>query len=89
MSATSPTTKPPQALPEREILQAVREVRFGMVEIVVHDGRVMEIRQTKKVRISSEGATPILSDLKSGGLKNDPQHHHPARRSAVASYLIK
>jgi hypothetical protein len=67
MSATSPTLKPPQALPEREILQAVREVRFGTVEIVVHDGRVMEIRQTKKVRIASDGATPNLSDLKPGG----------------------
>jgi len=67
MSATSPTTKSTQALPEREILQAVREVRFGTVEIVVHDGRVMEIRQTKKVRIPSDGATPNLSDLKPGG----------------------
>jgi hypothetical protein len=67
MSATTPTTKSTQALPEREILQAVREVRFGMVEIVVHDGRVMEIRQTKKVRIPSDGATPNLSDLKPGG----------------------
>ena len=67
MSATSPTTKSTQALPEREILQAIREVRFGTVEIVVHDGRVMEIRQTKKVRIPSDGATPNLSDLKPGG----------------------
>ncbi|MFM8984047.1 MAG: DUF2292 domain-containing protein [Spartobacteria bacterium] len=67
MSATSLTTKSTQALPEREILQAVREVRFGTVEIVVHDRRVMEIRQTKKVRIPSEGATSNLSDLKSGG----------------------
>ena len=54
-------------MPEREILQAVREVRFGAVEIVVHDGRVIEIRQTKKVRIPSEGATSNLSDLKPGG----------------------
>lgn len=54
-------------MPEREILQAVREVRFGAVEIVAHDGRVMEIRQTKKVRIPSESATSNLSDLKPGG----------------------
>ncbi|MFM8984048.1 MAG: YezD family protein [Spartobacteria bacterium] len=67
MSATSPTTKSTQALPEQEILQAVREVRFGTVEIVVHDRRVMEIRQTKKVRIPSAGATSNLTDLKSGG----------------------
>lgn len=67
MPAISSTAKPTHALPEREILQAVREVRFGAVEIVVHDGRVMEIRQTKKVRIPSEGATSNLSDLKPGG----------------------
>lgn len=67
MNAPSPSTKSTQAVPEREILQAIREVRFGMVEIVVHDGRVMEIRQTKKVRIPSEGVVPNLSDLKPGG----------------------
>lgn len=67
MNAPSPYTKSTQAVPEREILQAIREVRFGMVEIVVHDGRVMEIRQTKKVRIPSEGVVPNFSDLKPGG----------------------
>ena len=67
MNPPSPSAKSTQAVPEREILQAVREVRFGTVEIVVHEGRVMEIRQTKKVRIPSEGATSNLSDLKPGG----------------------
>jgi hypothetical protein len=67
MNPPSPFSKPNQTMPEREILQAVREVRFGAVEIVAHDGRVMEIRQTKKVRIPSESATSNLSDLKPGG----------------------
>lgn len=67
MKPISSSAKPNQAVPEREILQAIREVRFGTVEIVVHEGRVMEIRQTKKVRIPSEGATANLSDLKPGG----------------------
>ena len=67
MNLPSPSSKQTQAVPEREILQAIREVRFGTVEIVVHEGRVMEIRQTKKVRIPSDGATANLSDLKSGG----------------------
>jgi hypothetical protein len=54
-------------LPEKEILSAIREVRFGAVEIVLHDSRVMEIRQTKRVRL--EGASPKISntDLKTGG----------------------
>ena len=67
MPAISSTAKPTHALPEWEILQAVREVRFGTVEIVVHNGRVMEIRQTKKVRLPPEGATSNLTDLKPGG----------------------
>ncbi len=53
--------------PEREILQAVREVRFGTIEVVVHEGRVMEIRQTKKVRLPSESPARSFSDPNTGG----------------------
>lgn len=53
--------------PEREILRAVREVRFGTIEVVVHEGRVMEIRQTKKVRLPSESPAPYFSDPNPGG----------------------
>lgn len=33
------------------ILDAVRSIRFGSVEIVVHDGRVVGIERREKVRI--------------------------------------
>jgi hypothetical protein len=52
---------------EREILRAIREVRFGTIEVVVHEGRVMEIRQTKKVRLPSESPTRHFSDPNPGG----------------------
>ena len=54
-------------IPEREILQAVKELRFGVVEVVVHEARVTEIRQTKRLRISSPETGVAFSDLKSGG----------------------
>jgi len=36
-----------------EILKAVSNLRFGLVEIVVHDGRVTEIRQTRRQRFEN------------------------------------
>ncbi len=36
-----------------EILKALGALKFGVVEIVVHDGRVTEIRQTRRQRFES------------------------------------
>ena len=36
---------------EEQILAAVRDLTFGVVEIVVHDRRVTEIRQTRRTRL--------------------------------------
>ena len=36
---------------EREILEAVRGIRFGSVEVVVHDAKVVQVVRTEKVRI--------------------------------------
>lgn len=36
---------------ERQILAAVKELSFGVVEIVIHDQRVTEIRQTRRTRL--------------------------------------
>jgi hypothetical protein len=33
-----------------EILKAIRDLKFGVVEVVVHDSRVTEIRQTRRQR---------------------------------------
>ena len=41
---------PPQV--EREILRALRDLAFGSVEIVVHDGRVVQIERKEKVRFN-------------------------------------
>jgi len=44
--------------PEREILDAVRSVRYGSVEVVIHDSRVVQVTRTEKVRLESPPATP-------------------------------
>jgi hypothetical protein len=49
-----------QSLPD-EVLSAlarlIREVRFGSIEIVVHDGRVTQIERREKVRFAQSGLT--------------------------------
>ena len=41
---------PPQV--EKEILRALQDLAFGSVEIVVHDGRVVQIERKEKVRFN-------------------------------------
>lgn len=43
----------------REILRAVESVRFGSIEITVHEGRVTQIETREKVRFT--GRAPGIS----------------------------
>ena len=36
---------------EREILEAVRGIRYGSVEVVIHDSQVVQVVRTEKVRM--------------------------------------
>lgn len=36
-----------------EILRAVHDVRYGSIEITVHDGKVVQIERREKTRFSS------------------------------------
>ena len=40
----------------REILSAIENLRYGSVEIVVHDGRVTQIEKREKVRFAQEAS---------------------------------
>lgn len=42
---------------EREILRAVREIRFGSVEITVHDARVVQIERREKLRVAERSGS--------------------------------
>ena len=35
---------------EQEILEAVRAIRYGSVEVVIHDSKVVQVIRTEKVR---------------------------------------
>jgi len=56
-------SKPPPLEPEPDWVALVREkvtsLRYGVVQIVVHDGRVIQIERTEKTRLQSgrEGQT--------------------------------
>ena len=67
MSASSQNNTTAPALPEQEILQAVRGIRFGIVEIIVHESRVTEIRQTRRVRFVGNDAGKISPRPTTGG----------------------
>lgn len=44
-----------QRFPAEEILAAVKELRFGVVEVHVHETNVTEIRQIRRTRFQRAG----------------------------------
>ena len=42
----------------RQILTALDKIRFGSVEIVVHDGRIVQIERRERVRLASDATLP-------------------------------
>ena len=45
----NPLPMPPLLL--RELRQALRTIRYGAVELVIHDGRVVQLERREKVRL--------------------------------------
>jgi hypothetical protein len=35
------------------ILRAIREIRYGSVEIIIHDSRIVQIERKEKIRMDS------------------------------------
>ena len=56
MTQSIPQTKP-EANPDwlRVVQQKVESLRYGVVQLVVHDGRVTQIERTEKTRINPPG----------------------------------
>ncbi|WP_119718455.1 YezD family protein [Cognatilysobacter tabacisoli] len=36
---------------ERAVLQALRELRYGQVDVIVHSGRIVQITRSQKLRV--------------------------------------
>ena len=69
MSVSSPTHAPVSARAdhaltevERHILHSLQQIRFGTLEIVVHDSRVVQIERSEKVRFDTRGK-PLSESL--------------------------
>ena len=39
---------------EREILEALRAIKYGSIEITLHDGRIVQIERREKVRLRND-----------------------------------
>jgi hypothetical protein len=44
----------PESAWERTVRQAVRSLRYGSVEVQVHDGRVVQVETREKVRFAED-----------------------------------
>jgi hypothetical protein len=54
-NAVPPTTKDaPETAWERAVRHAVRTLRYGSVEVQVHDGRVVQVETREKLRFADE-----------------------------------
>jgi len=57
MSDKPPVKTDAPALPEPEWIELVREkvagLRYGVVQLTIHDGRVIQIERTEKTRLNS------------------------------------
>jgi hypothetical protein len=51
---------PPEWL--RIVQQKVESLRYGVVQLVVHDGRVTQIERTEKTRLNATGARENSTD---------------------------
>lgn len=66
MSVPSDTQAAPSAQTlsdvERHILQTLQQIRFGTLEVVIHDSRVVQIERSEKVRFDTKGK-PLQESL--------------------------
>lgn len=49
---TRPTTESAPSFPAETIETAVKSVRFGVVQLIIQDGRVVQIDRTAKIRLA-------------------------------------
>jgi hypothetical protein len=49
------------------LLDALRGLRYGSIEIVVHDARVVHIERREKLRLDSPAGAPTRADRTAGG----------------------
>jgi hypothetical protein len=53
---SEPTSLPPGLL--HELILALSSIRYGAIELVIHDGRVVQLEKREKVRLQTEVTPP-------------------------------
>lgn len=48
----TPPARVPPRLPIETIQEAVESIRFGVVQLIIQDGRVVQIDKTEKIRLA-------------------------------------
>ncbi|TDK27444.1 DUF2292 domain-containing protein [Luteimonas aestuarii] len=51
--APPPAPSPPPSEAERAVLEALRGIAYGQVEVVVHSSRIVQITRSQKVRLDN------------------------------------
>ena len=57
MGNTEPSGRQDHHTIEQAIRLALRGLRFGSIEIIVHDSKVVQIERKEKMRFEGEGST--------------------------------
>lgn len=42
---------------EKHILNAIQQIKFGAVEILIHDSKIVQVEKSEKVRFESKAST--------------------------------
>jgi hypothetical protein len=51
------------------VRKQVRSLRFGLVQVVVHNGRVVQVEKPEKIRFDQSNANSVTADQNAGGSK--------------------
>jgi hypothetical protein len=65
----------PTSLPQgllHELILALRSIRYGAIELVIHDGRVVQLEKREKVRLQTEVTPPASTIVESGATLGSP-----------------
>jgi hypothetical protein len=83
---SEPTPLPPVLL--HELIRALRSIRYGAIELVIHDGRVVQFEKREKVRLQTEVTQPDGATIERGATMGSaasegrPDHRKPPTSSS-------
>ncbi len=86
LGAPGPTSLPSGLL--HELILALRSIRYGAIELVIHDGRVVQLEKREKVRLQTDVTQPDGAIVERGATvkwpasEGRPDHRKPPTSSS-------